>query len=299
MTMRVATFHHTSSILQTSLTTQAKLANVQQQQASGLKSSDYAGLGTDTSSVIDLSVSIERSKASINSAEQAKVRTEMMDSTLGYMNDLLTNMRADVNAASTESDLADLQTQAQATLEEFTALANTEYGGRYLFSGGATDTKPVDLDSYAATDLTSVNTDYYQGDDYVQSARLGPDQSIEYGITADNEGFEQALRALSYLATADPLETSDLEEASNLLVSAQESLITAQSQTGGATNRLESFIETESYFVATSEGLATDLTSVDIGAVTVEATMLQTQLEANYSALSVSLKLSLVDYLQL
>ncbi|PLW76455.1 flagellin [Cohaesibacter celericrescens] len=299
MVMRVSTFNQTSSVLQMAMTTQAKLAQVQQQQASGLISTEYGDLGSDAGTVLDLSVSIARSDALISSAERIATRSEMSASILGQISDLLTNTRTLVNATSTDIDIASLQSNAQNNLEDLASLVNTQYEGRYLFAGSLTETSPVDLTAYAATSLTTVNTDYYQGDDYIQTARVGEERSIDYGITGNDDAIEQAMRALSYLANASPLETSELADVSELLISAQDAIIAAQSASGTATNRLETFIENETSFKTEAESLATDLTSVDVAVATVEATTYKTQLEASYSALNVMINLSLVDYLNL
>lgn len=299
MVTRIATFSQSSKVLQMAMASQAKLSNLQEQQASGLKATSYDGLGSDAGRIVDLSVTIFRSNARISMAELVASRSEMTSSALGDMSDLLTNMRASVSATSTDTEIASLQTSAEAALEDLASLINTQFEGRYLFAGSNTETSPADLTSYVATDLTTTNTDYYQGDDYVQAARISSEASIDYGVTGNNEGIEKAMRALSYLANASPLETADLEEAATLLVDAQNDILAAQTMSATATNRLESFIQSEENAVAELESLATDLTSVDIAAVAVEAKSYETQLEASYSALNVLTSLKLLDYLNL
>nr|WP_319483332.1 flagellin [uncultured Cohaesibacter sp.] len=297
MAMRVATFHTTSSLLQKTLNTQAKLAQIQEQESSGLVSSDYGGLGTSVSRVLDLSSSISTAEANISAAETVVSRSDTYASVLEDITDLLTNARSAVSGTSTDDELEDLQTEAAEYLEDLVLLLNTQFNGRYIFSGSETDTEPVDISSYEATDLTTVNTDYYQGDDYTQLIRLDSGTEVEYGVTADLEGIEQAMRALSYLANTTSLTTDDLDDVDDLLVDAQDALIAATSKAGAVSSRIESYIENEEDFIATAQDLATDLTSIDIAAAAVEATAYETQLEASYSALSKILNLSLVDYL--
>ncbi|MES0885265.1 flagellin [Roseibium sp. SCP14] len=297
MAMRVATFSQSSTILQNALQTQAKLAKNQEQQASGYISSDYAGLGTDAATLVDLEVSVARSNATVSAAEDALARVEMTYSALGGMSDVLTSMRADVNAVLTEEDLADLQMMAENYLEDMTALLNTQFAGRYLFAGSNTEQAPADLDAYQAANLTDTNTDYYTGDDYVQSVRLGSDRMLDYGVTANSAAIEEAMRALSFAATADPLTMDDLEELSDLLVSAQDGIIALQSMSSTAASSLETFIAAEKEYIADAEEMITEISSADVAALIVEASNYEVQLEASYAALGSINNLSLLDYL--
>ncbi|SHM38121.1 flagellin [Roseibium suaedae] len=297
MSMRVATFGQTSTVLQNAMKTQARLAEKQIQESTGLISTDYGGLGSSAGAVASLEVSAARTEASISTAEQALSRIEMIYDALGSMSDLMTDLRAQLSAASVNTDDT-LQATAEAMLEELTSLLNTQYEGRYLFAGGETETKPVDLSGLTTTGLTTEDTNYYQGDDYVQSVRLSSDRSLDYGITADNTAFETAIRTLSYLASATDLTSEDLAAASELLVDAQDQILALQSVAGIKASTLETYISDQEDYLATVTDLATTLASVDIAVVAVEAANYKTQLEASYSALGTMTSLSVLDYLR-
>lgn len=297
MVMRVATFSQSSTILQSALETQAKLASNQAQQASGTISSDYAGLGTDAATLVDLEVSISRSEASLSVTEDALSRVEMTYSALGGISDILTSMRADVTAVLTDEDLTALQVVAEAYLEDVSSLLNTQLAGRYLFAGSNTQEAPVDLTGYEATDLTTTDSSYYTGDTYVQTVRLSSERSLDYGITADTEAIETAMRALSYAASADPLTTDDVEVLSDLLVEAQDGVIALQSITSTDASSLESFISSEGEYIAEAEALASELNSSDVAELIVQASSYEVQLEASYAALGSLSDLSVLNYL--
>jgi len=297
MVMRVATFSQSSTILQNALQTQAKLAKNQEQQASGYLSGDYAGLGSSAVTLVDLEVSVARSQASVDVAEDALARVEMTYSVLGGISDVLTSMRANTTAILTEDDLTGLQTVAASYLEDVAALLNTQLAGRYIFAGSNTQEAPVDLEAYQGDNLTDVNTDYYTGDDYEQSVRLNSDRTIDYGVTADADAIEEAMRALSYAATADPLTMDDLETLSDLLVGAQDGVIALQSIASTAAASLESFISTEQDYIATAGEMITDISSADVAQLIVEASNYEVQLEASYAALGSLSDISVLDYL--
>lgn len=298
MVMRVSTFGQTSTVLANALNTQAKLAQKQLQQSSGLLATDYAGLGTSAGAVVDMEVSVSRAKATISAAETILTRVEEQHAVLGSMSDILTEMRTEISSVLSSVDTDALQMAAREMLEEFTALLNSQYQGRYLFAGSDTSVQPVDTSALAVTDLTTPDTSYYLGDGVLQTAYLSEDRTLTYGVTADNTAFEEALRALSYMVTADPLDTADLEALNDLIVSAQDGVIALQSSMGYKAASLESLIEAQSEYVAAVEGLVTDLTSVDVAQVAVDAANYKTQLEASYSALGTLTSLSLLDYLR-
>nr|WP_319390751.1 hypothetical protein [uncultured Cohaesibacter sp.] len=297
MAMRVATFQTTSSLLQKTMTTQAKLAEVQAQQASGLKSTDYGGLGASAGKVVDLNVSVSRAEANISAAKTVISRSDMAASVLQDITDILTNARSAVSGTSSADQLDTLKRNAAEYLEDLKLMVNTQYQGRYLFSGSMTDTAPVDLSAYSAVDLTTVNTDYYQGDGYIQSIRLDNGQLMNYGTTATVDGIEQAFRALSYVANGNLTDTSELADVDALLVSAQDSVIATTSKAGSISSRLQSYIQNEEDFIAEAKEMAKGETSIDVAKAAILATSYETQLEASFSALSKIIKLKLVDYL--
>ncbi|WP_162916796.1 flagellin [Cohaesibacter haloalkalitolerans] len=295
--MRVATFQTTSSLLQKTMTTQAKLAEVQAQQSSGLKSTDYGGLGASAGKVVDLNVSVSRAEANISAAKTVISRSDMAASVLQDITDILTNARSAVSGTSSSDQLDTLKQNAAEYLEDLKLMVNTQYQGRYLFSGSMTDTAPVDLSAYSATDLTTVNTDYYQGDSYIQSIRLDNGQQMNYGTTATIDGIEQAFRALSYVANGNLTDTSELADVDALLVGAQDGIIAATSKAGSTSSRLQSYIQNEEDFIAEAKEMAKDETSIDVAEAAILATSYETQLEASFSALSKIINLKLVDYL--
>ncbi|WP_157747602.1 hypothetical protein [Cohaesibacter sp. ES.047] len=288
-----------SSILSLAMDTQGRLAKVQQQEASGLETTSYGGLEFKAGTVVDLGNTIARSNTQIETASKIASRTEMVSASLVEVSDLLTKMRVAVTSVSSEEYLSELKSQASSYLEELSSIMNTQYAGRYLFGGGETQSEPVDLSGYTAVDLTTPNTDYYLGDSYVQKCRLTADQSVSYGVTADNSGIEKSMRALSFIAGSSSLSAADMTDLSDLFIEAQDEVLALVTTTGNATVRIENFIKSESAYVAELETVVADMTSVDIAAVAVEAKALEVQLEASFSAISVLTNLSLADYLKL
>ena len=303
MAMRVATFAMNERMLSASLRTQAKMSEMQIQEATGQVSTDYGGLGNSAARVLDLEVSLARSKTYASAAEEANGRVQVMYDQMSTMTDLLTELRGRVAAAigtnSTDTSDESLATAATSALEDLAGLLNVRYEGRYLFAGSATTTLPVDLESYDPADLTTEDTSYYQGNGTITSVQVSSERSIAYGVTADNPAFEEMMRAVSALSKVDGNTTdAEMEEISTLLVSALDKVTAVQSGLSLSSAALERASEVEQEYQSYVSSSLTGLTGVDVAAVTVQLTAYETQLQASYAAVAKVQGLSLLDYLR-
>ncbi len=300
MSMRVATFAMTDGLVRSALKVQAQEAEATLQQASGSVSSDWAGYGSGAGRIVDLQVSIDRSTAYAAAATEADARVQQMYTSLGSMIDGMTSFKSDLvnfSATLTDSGTEVLAETASSMLDTLTSLLNTRFEGRYLFSGAATDTAPVDADAIVAqTAPSSADTTWYAGDDEIASVRVADDRTVDWGVTADGDGFEKALRALAMIAAGNVDDTS-LEEASTLVAEALDAMTVTQSKLSLSAESLESAVADQEDYQSFASTLVTDATAVDVAEVAVRLANLQSQLEATFSAIGKVQSLSLVDYL--
>jgi flagellar hook-associated protein 3 FlgL len=301
MAMRVATFAMNDRMLAASMRTQARMAEMQLQEATGTVSTDYGGLGSSARKLISLEVSLERSKSYVAAATEAGSRIEVMYSTMSTITDLLSDFRAQITALkSTDASATSngvLSSTAQTYMEELATLLNTQYEGRYLFGGSITTSRPVDLTSFIAADATTASTDYYQGDSAIAAVQVSSERSISYGITADNSAFEQALRALSVIASANgTFDTATLDAASNLIVSALEGATALQSNLSINAATLERAQTAQEDYQAFVTSSISNVRDVDVTTLAVKLASYESQLQASYSALAKLQALSISDY---
>lgn len=299
MSMRVATFATSNSLLKAAMRVQAREAEASMQQASGLVSSDYGGLGRDGGTLASLQASYTRSQAYQQAAENTDNRVTVMYNAVGSISDVLTNALSNATNFDLSTSGTDvLAVTAQEALEQIVSLMNTQYDDDYLFSGSATKTAPVDLDAYVSqTSPSSSDTSYYQGDDTIASVRVSSEQTVSYGVTADNTSFEEAIRALSMLAsgTAD---SDTISEASSLLSSAIDGLSDVQAGLSVKASALEDAASAQETYQSTASELISDIAAADVTTVAAELSTYQTQLEAAYSAIGKIASLSLSSYLK-
>ncbi|VIO76433.1 hypothetical protein CI1B_64380 [Bradyrhizobium ivorense] len=302
MMMRVATFAQSDQMIASALRTQAVMANEQVQESSGLKAEDFGGYGSSAGRVINLQVSVTRSQSYIDAAKLADSKVQVMYSAVGSMTDIVTQLRTQLSAATTGSSTAtaSVVNYAQQALAQMQGLLNTQYDGEYVFSGARTDTAPVDLTSFAsgAGSLTTADTSYYQGDSEIASVRVSDSQSVAYGVTADSSAFEQVMRLLKFVGNSPSLSASDVSQALDLASDALDATSTVQAKLSTTASQIEAVSASQSDYQNFAQTLSTDLTSVDVAAVTAQLSTYQAQLTASYSAISKIQSLNLASYLR-
>jgi flagellar hook-associated protein 3 FlgL len=302
MVMRVATFALSNQMIAGALRTQAIMANEQVQESSGLKSETLVGYGVNTQHVINLQVSVTRSQSYIDAATLADSKVQVMYSAVGSMTDIITQLRTQLSAATTGSSTttASVINSAQQMLKQMGSLLNTQYDGEYVFGGSRTSTAPVDLSSFSsgAGSTSTADTSYYDGDDEVSSVRVAQDQTVSYGVTADNSAFEQVMRVLKFVANSSSLSSTDITQALDLASSALDATATVQAKLSSAASQIESASSRQSDYQNFAQTLASDLTNVDVAAVTAQLSTYQTQLTASYSAIAKIQDLNLASYLK-
>jgi len=302
MVMRVATFALSDQMIAGALRTQAVMANLQVQESSGLKSEDFGGYGSDAQQVINLQVSVTRAQSHIDAATLADSKVQVMYSAVGTMTDIITQLRTQLSAATTGSstETASVVSSAQQLLTQMGSLLNTQYDGQYLFGGAHTAAAPVDLSSFSSGtgSTTTADTSYYRGDDEIAAVRVADDQAVSYGVTADNSAFEQVMRVLKFVANSSSLSSSDITQALDLASSALSATSTVQARLSSAASQIESASAGQSDYKSFAQSLSSDLTAVDVAAVTAQLSTYQSQLTASYSAIAKIQSLNLASYLR-
>ncbi|MCP3464201.1 MULTISPECIES: flagellin [unclassified Bradyrhizobium] len=300
--MRVATFAQSNTMIADALRVQAVMANEQIQESSGVISNDFGGYGSTAQHVVNLQVSVTRAQSYIDAATLADSKVQVMYSAVGSMTDIITQLRSQLSAASTGSSTEgnSVISSAQQMLEEMGSLLNTQYDGQFVFAGGKTETAPVDLTSFSAGtgSTTTADTSYYVGDSEIASVRVATDQSVPYGVTADNSAFEEVMRVLKFVANSSSLSSSDITSALDLASSALDDTAAVQAKLSSSASQIETASARQSDYKSYAETLGSDLTSVDVAAVTAQLSTYQSQLTASYSALAKILSMNLASYLK-
>ena len=297
---RVSTSGLNHALLRSAMTVQARLADRQTAQASGLETQTYAGLGADSARLISLESQMTAIQGRSATTQTALDRTEAMHQAVGSMVDLMTSLRSTLSemTAQTADQSVDRNATGSAMLEDLAALMNLQVDGRYLFAGGATTSPPVDLTALSSPASAAIaDTGYYQGDASIQSVAVSDQSVVAYGINADETGFEKAIRAANLLAGMDSSDADAIGQAYDLATEAMDALLAVQGRLSVTASRLESGLQTQDSMLTLIAARVSDVKAVDTAQVAVEIAEYQTILEASYAALGKISSLNLLDFL--
>jgi flagellar hook-associated protein 3 FlgL len=124
-----------------------QLDDLQRQLGTGKKADTYAGLGIDRGLTVSLNAQLAAISGYDDTINTVETRVNLMQTVLGRMADIGSAVKAAMTESGYGADgsgAATAQKTALSSLDEFIGLLNTQAGGRYLFSGRATDQPSVE-----------------------------------------------------------------------------------------------------------------------------------------------------------
>ena len=302
MVERISTFVQTGELVRNNLRVQRQYAEHQLQISSGLKSDNYQGLADDTDRLLNLESDLKRIQRQTDSTQLAIDRNEIVYDALGKILGEGQSFLADLKASTTNVFIssAELQRLAEVQMQAFATSLNLSFAGRYVFSGSATGTTPVDLTAPGfggATPPSAPNTTYYQGNDFVQSVEIADNFTINYGVTANDPALEKVIRAIDLVVTS-PADTVALTEAIALLEEGLDETAELQASVAQKSNIFERKVTENEEDINLITNIIASIKEVDIAEATVNMQALGMQLEASYSITTDLLNLNLVDFIR-
>ena len=279
--------------------------------ASGKVAQSYSELGVDSYRLLSLEDSSAKAEQYIQNIDRASGRLNIMESALGTLVDRATYVLGQL-ATAVNADNADniaLDELGSSYLTDTAEVLNVRHEGRALFAGSRGNLKPVDLAGYNPTAawpppvLGTVDTSYYQGDSITATARADESFDLDYGITADEPGFEKFMRALAYTQWAgqnptDPDRGNVLSAAMDLTREAIDDMSRVRSKIGTNASVLDATRLRHEQFQNYATEAISELEDTDLTEAITRLNADQTLLQASYLSLSRLDSISLVDFLR-
>lgn len=288
--------------------TQARLQSTQIQVTTGQKALRYAGIADQANTLINLESTNARTKQYVANNAIVASRLNAMDTSLAQLTDIATKLKTLLVNANNGNDASQMGINQQASnlLSQAAGLLNSKFGDTYLFGGTRTDTPPVDLNAagYSAPGSTypsNIDTGYYQGDSTKLVARAGDNFDVSYGVTANQNGFEELIRSLQLTATATTSPTIDharLTEALSVVNSAVQDLPTIRAGIGAAGNAIDQANNEHNTLSTYLEQNITDIKAVDVPSALTQLSSDQTLLQAAYTTIVKLSGLSLASFMR-
>ncbi len=304
MGFRVATYTTTNGLFDQSQRLQGRYAQVNEQSASGLKSSNFQGIAADTQQLLAVQSQLAGLNAQAQVIQSAKIRvnalksiTNTINTTLSKVSSLLTSVQGGLDITGGAAANAE---QARTLREELVSLLNSKSGGDYLFSGSNYDAPPVNLSSGSynpAAAPGTPDTNYYQGNGVVDTVRAAVGLQIDYGVLATDSAFEKAFRALT-IFIADPTNPTTINQSYDLI---QQSIVGVAGLNGTLIAKANVIDNQASLNLASTDyykSVVSGLRDADVAEAAVRTSQIESQLQASFSALSKLLQLRLTDFLR-
>ncbi|MAS87469.1 MAG: hypothetical protein CMH30_05785 [Micavibrio sp.] len=305
MVDRISTYTLASQINTNNRSLQARVGETQIQVSSGLKSTDYKGIAFEADRLLNYEGEFSRLDSynvNITIAENRLSYTySVVDTILNRLVSFQTDLAAQTSAASgPNSDLAFDATHNQ-NYQDLLNLLSTQQGGEYIFSGTTANVPPIDATDPGFTAPFAIggpaNTSYYQGNNETQNIPVSEGITVNVGVSANESGFEKAIRAFR-LVIDNPANQAATLEAYDLVNQAIDEITAIRSRVASNNNtatQQKNLNAEESSFL---KNAISGIRDIDIAEATVRSTQLSTLLEASYAVTVRLNKLTLASFIR-
>lgn len=308
---RIPTAQQSAYFLSQINKTSAALNTTNQQIASQVVSSNYAGFG-DQAQVLTASISANaRNDAYKAATDLATTQADMQDTHLTSLNTLVTQLKKAVSDAVANNDPTTLMGQVQSIFDQATAILNSkDANGDYLYSGGKTDAPPVTVSSLSALVALPATSGAFNNGTDKKSVQVADGQTISFGLTASDigTGLMQALKDIAGFdagAGGNFNGSNSLSQAQNNFLTNQISSVgtvavnlnTTAAQNGYAFNQLENASTTQDSMATLYTGFINNIQKTNMAEAATQLSLNQTALQAVLQVTSGLNQLTLLNYL--
>lgn len=298
---RVSTYAMHQSTLGDVTRMQARLANLQNQLSSGVKSDNFEGLNGQVEAFVQFEAKIGKTQTLVENNTVIISRMQTTDVALDQIiniaddfQDLLIQRRNPISEGNLQFEIS-----ARALMEAAAAQLNTAQEGRYLFSGARTDTQAVTTPVPGSVTPGVPDNGYYNGNSTKLYARVSETFEVQYNVTADNPAFQKLFAAFNLGLQADATNSqSMLEEATALITEALDEVIAVRAQVQQNIVNVEEVNERHEQLKLYWTGLNEKIIKTDILSASTEVAMGEAILQASFSSFSRLNELRLTDFLR-
>ena len=301
--MRVATFFQNQQTLSRIQQSTSNLDRVSGQITSGFKAERFEDMANEATQLFNLQELQNNNQSFIDGLGVVDSRLRTQEDALNSMTDLLTEATRVSTLGRNELSpevRATIAPQAQGLADTFFQLLNTQFEGRFVFSGQGSETPAITTSLTGNPDPGDPPpTTYFTGDSERPQVVTGPGISQGYGVTGDDIGFARlkaGLETLIFGLQNDSL--PDLDAAIDFIEQAQKDVSDMLGKIGGEMAGFELLTDR---FEATN-GFVTqrvdELNKVDLAEASTRFAQEETALNASLSVTSRILQLSLLNFLR-
>jgi flagellar hook-associated protein 3 FlgL len=312
---RVATASQTAYFLTQIENAGSALDTTQQQIASGVNATTYAGFGNQAQVLTATLSANARNSAYTTATTLASTQVSLQDTQLTSLSSLASQLQQAISSAVANNNASDLMTQAQSIFSQAQNILNSQdANGNYLFGGGNVTNPPVTVSSLSALAalpaVVPAASNAFQNGSFKTSVQVADGQSVTYGVTASDVGTG-LMQQLQSLAQFDASGSGNLNAATSLS-SAQTSFLTgaisganttaqnlnaATAANGYVANQLTDAQTQQTSMDTLYKGFASNIQDTNMAQAATQLSLNQTQLQAALQVTAGLHQLSLLNYL--
>jgi flagellin-like hook-associated protein FlgL len=307
---------------------QSNLSILNQQLASGQQNTNLTNYDpTSAHNLLNFQNSITQRQAYVSAMQNVNARLTVYNTTMNDMENIVQQAQtlAAQNQTLDNTTVSQLQATVQNYLKQATDDLNQEVGGRYIYAGSRYSTPPVtDLSTLTNTPTvpfsptTSPTLPVYDSQ-YAPSASppvttsaaafakdsvtIDQNYSVTYGVTSNDPAFQQMVAGLQLINQATQPGVSaatyqaNMANANTLLTTALNSLQGVNAAVAGNINTISQETTAQNTDITNLQNQISNISQVNVTQVGTEINLLQTQLQASYSATGSLLQESILKYL--
>ena len=294
--MRVTSLMLSRGVLEDVGRASLKLARTQQKLSSGKELTRPSDVPPAVGRALQLRAEMEGAQQLQRNVAEGQGWVDVTDSALETINDALQRVRelviqAGTDVAGGEPRLA-IAEEVKGIIDSVKTAANSQYGGRFIFSGTRTNVQPYQMGA----------DDSYDGDSEPLKVQIGPGVTIDVGtpglsaIGDDTGGLLATLRGV-----VDHLEGNDgaaLAADPGLLDDALDDLNAVRAKVGATYNRLEVANGRLGEYEGTTLKLLSETEDADFAKTMIDYSIQQSALQAGLKAGASIVQNSLLDFLR-
>jgi flagellar hook-associated protein 3 FlgL len=304
MSTRITSNMISRSVLNDLNDVSTRLAKTQQQMSSGKQITRPSDDPYGTSRALTLRSDVAGTQQYQRNVSEATAWQNVTDAALSKISDSINRARELAIGGASDSAGQSARNAAAAEIDQLIASvkqeANASYGGRYVFSGTATDVRPYDVNG----------ADSYAGDSGTVAREIGPSVSVQVNVlgsdvlgqgqgAADGKLLDVLRNISDHLksgtaADANTLRTTDLKGLDTNL----DLLSQTRATVGATTNRLDSADSRLQEVEGSLTKLLSDVEDADMAKTAVDYSMQQSVYQSALHAGANIVQQSLLDFLR-
>lgn len=305
---RISNANSYGSVLSSLMNFESAQVDVQKQIASGHLGEDLQSYARKAQTLTATQSVKIRIQGFIDQSKNLANKLDAQDLALSQVSDAADGARQAVANALAAGGGQGLMDQLQTILSQAGQGLNSQYAGRYLFSGGQVDVTPLPTTDLATIAATPDPTTLFTNDQMAQTDRLDETTSLQTGLLASNIGgpLLASLKAIKNYADAHGGLTGALSTADQTFLQGQMAGLDAAragvtnlaAVNGMAQKRVETSLAAQEDRQTSLEGLVGDLTEVDMAAAATRLSQIQTGLQAGAQIFASLRDYSLLNFLK-